>query len=236
MRSTHRGISPDVRRPPRGAAVAPATPPAQAGRQSARLCRAGTPAPDTAAWTLTQIEGIDETTSLIIRSEMGLEMTRWPTVQHCHSWWGLCPHHRVAGGKGLRRRTTPCAHRAATALRRAAACSASQPERLRRLLPTDASPGGAPQALTATAHQLARLISTMLKHGTTSVRQGMDEEAQQYRDRTVKNVTRRAKTLGVYPGQSPRGWPWLTGTPGSSSLEGQEAHPPWPRSQPCAVP
>jgi transposase len=71
---------------------------------------------------LTQSEGLDETTSLVILSEMGLEMRRWPTVQHCTSWWGLCPHHRVSGGKVLSRRTKPCAHRAATALRLAAAC------------------------------------------------------------------------------------------------------------------
>ena len=32
---------------------------------------------------LTQIEGIDETTALVILSEIGLDMTRWPTVKHC---------------------------------------------------------------------------------------------------------------------------------------------------------
>ncbi len=55
---------------------------------------------------------------------------------------------------------------------------------------------GAPTAITATAHQLARLLSSMRKHGTAYVRHGMDAYEQQYRDRTVKNLTRRAKTLG----------------------------------------
>ena len=54
---------------------------------------------------------------------------------------------------------------------------------------------GAPKAITATAHKLARLLYSMLKHGTAYVRQGMDEYAPQSRDRTVKNLTRRAKTL-----------------------------------------
>ena len=53
---------------------------------------------------------------------------------------------------------------------------------------------GAPKAITATAHKLARLIYSMLKHGTAYGRQGMDEYEQPYRDRTVKNLTRRAKT------------------------------------------
>src|SRR6266849_3949751 len=64
---------------------------------------------------LTQIEGIDEPTSLVILSEIGLDMSRWPTVKHFTSWLGLCPHHRVSAGKVLSRRTKPCANRAATA-------------------------------------------------------------------------------------------------------------------------
>jgi transposase len=70
---------------------------------------------------LTQIEGMDETTSLIMLSEIGREMTRWPTGKHGTSWLGRCPHPRVSGGTVLSRRIKPCANRAATALRLAAA-------------------------------------------------------------------------------------------------------------------
>ena len=48
---------------------------------------------------LTTIEGIDDTTALIVLSEVGLDMSRWPTVKHCTSWLGLCPHQQVSGGK-----------------------------------------------------------------------------------------------------------------------------------------
>jgi transposase len=48
---------------------------------------------------LTAIEGIDEPTALTIISEIGLDMGRWPTVTQFTSWLGLCPHHRVSGGK-----------------------------------------------------------------------------------------------------------------------------------------
>ena len=70
---------------------------------------------------LTTIEGIDDTTALSILSEVGLAMSRWPTVKPCTSWLGLCPHQRVSGGKGLSRRTKSCANRVATALRLGAA-------------------------------------------------------------------------------------------------------------------
>jgi len=156
---------------------------------------------------LTQIEGLDETTSLVILSEIGLDMQRWPTVTHFTSWLGLCPHHRVSGGKILRRRTKPCATRAATALRLAAACLHHSQSALGAFFRRMKARMGAPKAITATAHKLARLIYTMLKHGTAYVRQGMDEYAQQYRDRMVKNMTRRAKALGYTLVKTPEGNP-----------------------------
>lgn len=145
---------------------------------------------------LTQIEGMDATTSLVILSEIGLDMTRWPTVKHFTSWLGLCPHHRVSGGKVLSRRTKPCANRAATAFRLAAAALHHSQSALGAFFRRMKARLGAPKAITATAHKLARLVYTMLKHGTAYVQQGMDEYEQQYRDRTVKNLTRRAQTFG----------------------------------------
>ena len=156
---------------------------------------------------LTQIEGIDETTSLVILSERGLDMTRWPTVKHCTSWLGLCPHHRVSGGTVLRRRTKPCANRAATALRLAAACFYHSQSALGAFFRRMKARMGAPKAMTATAHKLARLLDTMRKDGTAYVRQGMDEYAQQSRDRMVQNMTRRAKALGYTLVKAPEGNP-----------------------------
>ena len=66
---------------------------------------------------------------------------------------------------------------------------------------------GAPQAMTATAHQLARRLSTMLKDGTAYVRQGRDEYAQPYRDRMVQHMTRRAQALGYTLVKAPAGNP-----------------------------
>jgi hypothetical protein len=45
----------------------------------------------------------------------------------------------------------------------------------------------------------------MRKHGMAYVRHGMDEYEQQSRDRTVKHLTRRAKTLGSTLVQTPEG-------------------------------
>jgi hypothetical protein len=105
---------------PQGQAVPPAPRPRPRGRnQPAFPVRE--PLHRITGVDLSQIEGLDETTSLVILSESGLDMRRWPTVTHCTSWVGRCPHHRVSGGKVLSRRTKSWANRAATALRVAAA-------------------------------------------------------------------------------------------------------------------
>ena len=69
---------------------------------------------------LTQIDGIDSLTALKVISEIGLDMTRWPTSKHFAAWLGLGPGNKVSGGKRYRMRSKPSANRAATALRLAA--------------------------------------------------------------------------------------------------------------------
>jgi hypothetical protein len=55
---------------------------------------------------------------------------------------------------------------------------------------------GTPKAVGATAHQLARFVSRLLKHGEASGAQGLAEYEQTYRDRGVKPLARKAKELG----------------------------------------
>jgi transposase len=156
---------------------------------------------------LTAMEGIDEPTALTIISEIGLDMGRWPPVTHFTSWLGLCPHHRVSGGKVLSRGPKPCANRVATALRLAASCRHRSQSALGVFFRRMKARLGTPKAITATAHTLARLIDTMLKHGTAYVRQSMADDEQHDRDRIVQSLTRRAKTLGYTLVKTPAGTP-----------------------------
>jgi transposase len=145
---------------------------------------------------LTVIEGIEESTALVVLSEIGTDMSRWPTVKHFCSWLGLCPNHRISGGKVLARRTKACANRAAAALRLSAYALHRSQSALGAFLRRLKARVGAPKAITATAHKLARLVYSMLKHGTAYVTQGMEEYERRYRERAVHNLDRRAKELG----------------------------------------
>jgi 3-isopropylmalate dehydrogenase len=55
---------------------------------------------------------------------------------------------------------------------------------------------GAPKAITATAHKLARLVYSMLRYGTAYVDAGQQAYEQKYRDRVLTNLQRKAKAFG----------------------------------------
>ncbi len=45
------------------------------------------------------MDGLDVVTVQTIISEVGLEPTKFKTVQHFASWLGLCPGCRITGGR-----------------------------------------------------------------------------------------------------------------------------------------
>ncbi len=55
---------------------------------------------------------------------------------------------------------------------------------------------GAPKAITATAHKLARTFYSMLKNGTEYVDFGKEYYEKQYEERVLKNLKKRAASLG----------------------------------------
>src|SRR5438552_383323 len=46
-------------------------------------------------------------------SEIGVDMTRFPTIKHFTSWLGLCPGTKITGGKVMSGKTKRCVNRAA---------------------------------------------------------------------------------------------------------------------------
>ena len=68
-----------------------------------------------------RIDGIDVTTALVVVSEIGADMSRFPSDKHLASGLGLCPGTKITGGKVMSGKTKRCANRAAQALRLAAA-------------------------------------------------------------------------------------------------------------------
>ena len=114
---------------------------------------------------LTRTDGVDGFTALKVIGEIGTDMTKWPTAKHFASWLGLSPNNRITGGRVISSKTKPSANRAAAALRMAAHALHRSDSALGAFLRRKKAHLGAPKAITATAHKLARLIYTMLRYG-----------------------------------------------------------------------
>jgi transposase len=145
---------------------------------------------------LTSIDGIEAGGALALIAEIGTDMGRWPSVNHFVSWLGLCPGTKISGGKVLSSKSRPTASRAAGILRMAAASLHHSASALGAYYRRMAARIGKPQAVTATAHKLARIVYSMLKHGTAYVDAGQDYYERQYKQRAVRNLQQRAKVLG----------------------------------------
>lgn len=145
---------------------------------------------------LTRIDGIDSNTALRVISEIGLDMSRWPTEKHFASWLALCPENRESAGRRRSGRSRPSSNRAAAALRMAAQGLHHSPSALGAYLRRMKASLGPPKAITATARKLALMIYRALKHGLQYVDPGQDWYEREYRDRVLKTLNRRAEKLG----------------------------------------
>ena len=145
---------------------------------------------------LTRINGVDAYTALKVIGEVGTDMTKWPTAKHFASWLGLSPNNRITGGRVISSRTKPSANRAAKALRLAANALYRSDSALGAFLRRKKAQLGAPKAITATAHKLARIIYAMLRYGQDYVDAGADYYEAQYHQRALRSAKRRAAQLG----------------------------------------
>ena len=146
---------------------------------------------------LTQIDGIEVQTAQAIVSEVGVDMSRWKTEKHFASWLGLCPDNRISGGKVLKRGTRQVVNRASTALRLAASALLRSQSALGAKFRRLRSKLGAPKAITAMAHVLARLVYRMLKFGHEYVDRGIQFYETKYRHQQLQWVAKQAAALSM---------------------------------------
>jgi len=146
---------------------------------------------------LTRINGIDVTTALVVVSEVGADMGKFPSDKHFASWLGLCPGTKITGGKVMSGKTKRCANRAAQALRLAAAALRSSQSALGAYYRRMCARMDKPKAVTAAAHKLARLIYAMLTNGQEYTDQGQDYFEERYRQRVLHNLAQKAKAMGM---------------------------------------
>ena len=115
----------------------------------------------------TRVPTLNALTVQVVLSEMGVDMSRWPTYKHLQSWLGTAPQNQVTGGKIIRRGTAKNKNRAATAFRIAAQGAWNSPTELGDFYRRINRKHGPQVAITATANKLARIVYTMIKKKST---------------------------------------------------------------------
>jgi transposase len=145
---------------------------------------------------LTVIEGIGEGTSLVILSEIGPDVSKFPSEKHFASWLGLCPQHKGSGGKIKSRHVRRGAHRAGKAFRLAAQGCQNAKNAMGAFYRRIRSRCGGPKAVLATARKIAERVYRLLKYGREYVRRDAAAYEEKYKQKMIKGLTRRAAELG----------------------------------------
>lgn len=146
---------------------------------------------------LTRIEGINEYSALMILSEIGVDVSAFPTEKNFTSFLGLSPNHRISGGKVLKRGTRPVVNRAAKILRISAMTLKNSSSYLGAYFRRMRNRIGPQKAITATARKIACIIYRMLKYGEEYVDRGQDYYEEKNRERIIKNLEKRAHKFGL---------------------------------------
>ena len=129
---------------------------------------------------LTHVPGISAITAQTILCEIGTDVSRFRNASAFASGLGLCPENKISGGKVLYTKSRRVRSRVATALRMAANSLHHAKDYLGEFFRRITRKLGKPQAITATAHKLARIVYPLLRTREAyneSVFHRCDEEA-----------------------------------------------------------
>jgi hypothetical protein len=152
---------------------------------------------------LTQVDGLNSSTVQDIITDIGTDMSKWPTSKHFCSWLKLSPENKKTGrrldslsGKVFYSSTKKTKNRANKALRMAAFALANAQWALGAFYRRVRAKHGGPAAITATAHKLAGIIYKMLTDKVDFIELGPDYYDEKFKSRIIHNLMYKAKSLG----------------------------------------
>ncbi len=145
---------------------------------------------------LTTIPGVSVLHVQTILAELGPDFSKFRSAAAFSSWMGLCPDNDISGGKVLWSGTRRVKNRIALTLRLAAQSLQHSQSALGEFYRRMRAKLGAPKAITAAAHKLARIVYHLL-----TTRQSYDDSIftkaeERYRRRAESRLKAQAQALG----------------------------------------
>lgn len=145
---------------------------------------------------LTAVPGLNALTVHTLFAEVGRDLSRFPDQEAFSSWSGLCPNNRTSAGKRLSSRTRRTQSRLNHALRVAARTLHHSQSYLGTYYRSMRARLGAPKAITAVAHKLARILFHLLRTGEAYDESVFLVQEQQHRKRRERSLRRQAREFG----------------------------------------
>jgi transposase len=145
---------------------------------------------------LVALDGLSDSLVQTLLSEIGTDMSKWPTEKHFASWLGLAPHNDISGGKVLRSRTLPTNNRAGQVFRQAAISMARSRTVFGAYYRRKRAQSGPKFAQVATAHKIARTVYYLLKHRVQYHDLGAEAYEQKQQEPEIAALRKKATKLG----------------------------------------
>jgi len=142
------------------------------------------------------LPGLSDKTILKLISELGTDLSIWPTEKHFVSWLGLSPMKKQSGKMS---RTKRCSKKTlAGQIFRESAYSIANSKyiALKGFYNRIKSKHGYKIAIKATARKIAVLFYRFMVLGLDFVEKGLEEYEKKYREIVYRNISRKAKELG----------------------------------------
>jgi transposase len=148
---------------------------------------------------LTRIDGVSAGVAQVVLTEVGPDVSAFPSEHDFVSWLRLCPRTPISGGKPIKKRRnglganriSAVLRMAATSLRRSKSAIGASFRRIARYK-------GAAVAVFASARKLAQLIYRMLRFGQDYVDIGEQAYERQFQLRRLASLNESAKSLGFH--------------------------------------
>ena len=145
---------------------------------------------------LDEIFGITQSNAVEIVSEIGLNMSKWPTAKHFTSWLNLAPNNKISGGKVLSSRIARKKNHAGQLFKMAAFAIQRSKNWLAMFYNRIKVKRGTPKAIVATARKIAtifyKLLNEKIKFDPMPVEKYMDS----FKIYQLRKLKRQAQTLG----------------------------------------
>jgi len=142
------------------------------------------------------IPGMNEILLQKILAEVGLDMSRFPTVKDFCSWLGLAPHNAISGGHILYSHTLKNHNRAGQCFRLAARAVSRGKTVYSEFYRHIRARSGAKEANVATAHKIARTFYFMLLRGQPFLAPDLQTYLQVQREKDIRRLQARAAKYG----------------------------------------